>query len=106
MPTKAPARKKTVAKKKAPAKKAKVPKMKILGRVVHYYDQINVAIIECAAPIKLGDIVMIKRGDHELTQVISSMHIDHRPVAKAGKKDVIGLKVNSAVSEGSLVTPG
>ncbi len=100
MPTKAPARKKVVARKKAPAKKPK-----ILGRIVHYYDHIGVAIVECASPLKLADMIIIKRKDDELPMIVSSLQIDHMAVHKAAKGDIVGMKVSRPVQEGALVLP-
>ena len=101
MPVRAPARpkKKTVAKKV----KKSAPKIKILGRVVHYYDKLGVAIVELAAPMKVGDTVKMKRGEAELVQTVHSMQIDHAAVTSAKKKAVVGMKVDQYVAEGTLV---
>ena len=87
-----------------PSKK-RGPSIKILGRVVHYYDRIGVAIVELAAPIKVGDTVKVKRGDFELLQPVHSLQLDHTPVASAKKGAVVGMKVNGEVAEGALVMP-
>ncbi len=92
-------KKRTVVK---PGKK-RGPVIKILGRVVHYYDRLGVAIVELAAPVKVGDTVKMKRGENELLQEIHSMQIDHAPVTTAKKKAVVGLKVDQEVAEGTLV---
>ena len=120
MPTKSPARKKvmkkvirkvmkkTVAKartKTRVVKKAKTAKIKITGRVVHFYDRISVAIVELAAPLKVGDTVMFKHGPQEWVQRVSSMQIEHTPVRTAKKKQVIGVKVDRPIKDGSLVMP-
>lgn len=86
-------------------KKAAAPKIKILGRVVHFYDRISVAIVELAAPLRVGDTVLIKRGDQELVQRVGSMQVNHVPVTVARRKQVIGLKVGSPVHVGALVLP-
>ena len=55
--------KKTVAKartKVRAAKKVKAAKIKITGRVVHFYDRISVAIVELAAPLKVGDNQLVE----------------------------------------------
>lgn len=87
-----------------PAKK-RGPRIKIIGRVVHYYDRLGVAIVELAAPMKVGDTVKMKRGENELLQEIHSLQIDHTPVTSAKKKAIVGLKVDQAVAEGTLVMP-
>ena len=103
MPVRAPAR----PKKKIVAKKIKksAPKIKIVGRVVHFYDKIGVAIVELAAPLKVGDTVKMKRGEAEMIQTVHSLQIDHEPVTGAKKKAVVGMKVDAYIPEGTLVMP-
>lgn len=85
--------------------KAKVPKIKIVGRVVHYYDRIQVAIVELASPIHLGDMVKIKHHGEEFMQNVDSLQIEHLAVEQAKKKQVVGMKVLMPVHEGALVLP-
>jgi putative protease len=85
-------------------KKSTVPKF--IGEVVHYYDRIGVAIIELKMPLAVGDAILMKRGVMELfEQRIDSMQIDHTPVTKAKKGDVVGIKVRLAVADGTIVLP-
>ena len=104
---KRPAAKRTVKKVTAKKKTAtkRTPKIQILGRVVHYYDKISVAIVELARPLKVGDAVTFKRGEQEHTQMVGSLQIEHVQITKAKKGDVVGLKVTQEVVDGSLVTP-
>lgn len=85
--------------------RAKAPKIKITGRVVHFYDRIGVAIVELAAPLRLGDMVVIKNRGEEFVQLVDSIQIDHKSVEVAKKKDVIGMRVMMPVKEGALVLP-
>ncbi len=79
-------------------------KAKPLGKVIHYYDKIGVAIVELSKAVKVGDTVTFQRGDQEFTQAIASMQVDHADVAKAKKGDVIGMKVDEEVKEGAVMT--
>ena len=82
---------------------AKKPKIEgLVGKVVHYYDKIGVAIIELKAPLLVGDLLMFKRGDREFMQPVSSMEINHESVMKAKKGDVIGVKVVQRTDSGTL----
>lgn len=85
--------------------RAKAPKIKITGRVIHFYDRIGVAIVELAAPLRLGDMVTIKNRGEEFVQLVDSIQIDHKSVEVAKKKDVIGMRVMMPVKEGALVLP-
>ncbi len=129
MPTKAPVRKKVAKKvikkmvaraktksrvvkavkkmKAAPARRSSSAggKMKITGRVIHFYDKICVAIVELAVPLKVGDTVMFKHGAQEWVQRINSMQVDHEAVKTAKKKQVVGVKVDRPIHDGSVVMP-
>lgn len=74
----------------------------LLGRVVHYYDRIGVAIVELKAPLIVGELVTFKRGLREFTQPVSSMEINHASVEKAKKGDVVGIKVVQVADNGTL----
>ncbi len=87
----------------ATAKKPAGSKLKVLGKVVHFYDHLGVAIVELATKVKVGDIVCFKRDDQELIQGIESMQIDHESVNAAKKGQVIGMKVDEPVKEGALM---
>lgn len=74
---------------------------KKIGKVTHFYDKIGVAIVDLAAPLKLGDKVTFKRGGEEVgEQVVESMQIEKTAVDSAKKGDVVGLHVDEAVKEG------
>lgn len=81
-------------------------KQKSIGKVVHYYDKIGVAIVELAAPLCVGDTVCFKKGEQEFTQQVGSLQIDHEGIAKAKKKQVVGMKVDEPVKEGTVVRAG
>lgn len=83
----------------------KAPKIKVLGRVVHYYDRIQVAIVELGAPLHLGDMVKIKDKTQEFVQNVDSLQIEHMAVEQAKKKQIVGMKVMMPVHEGALVMP-
>lgn len=83
----------------------RIVKPKPLGKVVHYYDRLGVAIIELQKGLKVGDIVLFRRGEQEFAQPIASMQIDRESVGKAKKGDAVGIKVAQPVKEGALVLP-
>jgi len=85
----------------SPAAVAK--KEKIIGKVTHYYDRIGVAVVELAAPLKVGDTVCFRRDGQEVLQEIRSIQLEHEPVAAAKKGQAIGVQVSVPVHEGALV---
>lgn len=94
---------KTRTAKRITAKRA--PKIKIIGKVVHFYDRIGVAIVELNAPLSLGDMVTFKRGDWAHSQQITSMQKDHVPLQKAKKGNVVGVLTSVPIPDKTFVIP-
>ena len=99
------AKKKVIAKAKKKAVKKILKHANALGKVIHYYGHIGVAIVEVAQPIRLGDMVRVKHGTQDYLMSVTSMQIEHQPVAVANKKDVIGMKTVRKVPQGALILP-
>ena len=78
--------------------------MKKIGKVTHYYGNINVAIVELLGKLSVGDKVKFSHGDKEIEQTVESMQIEHKEIDSAKKGDVIGMKVNEKVGEGAEVS--
>jgi putative protease len=74
-----------------------------VGKVMHYYSKIGVAVVSLNNELKIGDEILIRGKSTELRQKVESMQIEHKNVeiAKAGQS--IGLKVNEKVREGDIV---
>jgi len=76
---------------------------KEVGKVTHYFDKLQVAVIKLSNPLKVGDSIRIEAKDGDFTQTVSAMEVDHEPI-QAGKKDEeVGLKVQQPVKEGNVV---
>lgn len=75
-----------------------------VGVVTHYYDKLEVAIVELSANLATGDRIKFVRGGEDLfEQPVESIQIEHEKKDSAGKGDVVGLKVNEPVKEGTEV---
>ncbi len=73
---------------------------KLIGKVVHYFNKINVGIIEITdGELKVGDTVHIKGHTSDFTQQVGSMQIEHQVIETAKKGDAIGIKVDAHVHE-------
>lgn len=88
-------------------KKEKVGKKdkdeELIGKIVHYYDNIEVGIIEISKGLEVGDKIHIKGTTTDFEQEVESMQIEHEQVSKAKKGDAIGLKVKDKAREGDNV---
>lgn len=100
-----PARKtvKKMAKKTATRKQVQAAAEHVLGKVTHYYDRIGVAVVALEEPIRLGDTVVLKRGDHVFEQRIESLQVDHTPIETADRGQEVGMKVNEVADVGTVI---
>lgn len=75
----------------------------LLGKVIHYYDKIGVAVLKLKKPLKVGDMVKFMKGDEAFQQTIESMQLEHKPVSKAKSNDEVAVKVDNEAKKGTLV---
>lgn len=78
-------------------------KEKEIGRVSHWYDKINVAVVKLTGALKKGDSVKFKRGEEEFEESIGSIQIDHSEVEGGKKGDELAIKLSHKAKEGSTV---
>ncbi|MCX6706230.1 MAG: hypothetical protein NTV24_03980 [Candidatus Woesebacteria bacterium] len=75
-----------------------------IGKVTHYYDKLQVAIVELAAELSVGDKIKFVRGGEDIfEQNVDSIQIEHEKKESAKKGEVVGLKVEKEVKEGAEV---
>ena len=75
-----------------------------VGKVTHYYDKLSVAIVDLDGTLSVGDNIKFVRGGEDLfEQNVESIQIEHEKKDTAGKGDVVGLKTNEKVREGTEV---
>ena len=77
---------------------------KLLGKVIHYYDKIGVAVIRLEGKVAVGDIIKIVRGDDEFEEKVASIQIEHEEVKSAKKGDEVAIKVSQRAKEGAAVS--
>lgn len=78
-------------------------KKDLIGKVIHYYDKIGVAVIQLKKSLKAGDKVKFEKGDSSFEQTIGSMQLEHEQVESGKKKEEIAVKVDQIVKSGALV---
>ncbi len=87
--------------KKAVKKVASTKNGKFIGKITHYFSNIEVAVIELTAPLKTGDSIRVIGGQEtDFEQEVGSMQIDHKDIKVGKKNDSVGLKINEKVHEG------
>ncbi len=74
-----------------------------VGKVTHYYDRINVAVMVLSGELKVGETIHIQGRLTDFSQPVDSMEIEHQKIESAGPKTEIALKVLEPVREGDVV---
>ena len=78
-------------------------KGKKIGQITHFFNKIDVAVLELEGELKVGDTIVISGRGQEFEQYVDSMQVEHEQVVEAKAGDAVGLKVNQAVKEGDEV---
>ena len=76
---------------------------KLIGKVIHYFGKVGVAVIKLEDTLKVGDSIRIVGGETDLNQIVDSMEIEHQKVNEAKAGQSVGLKVAQKVREGYKV---
>lgn len=87
----------------AEKEKAEESPGKEIGKVMHYYTKIGVAVVELSSALKTGDKIRVKGATSDFTQKVDSMQIEKDKVKEAKKAQSIGLKVVEHAREGDIV---
>jgi len=75
-----------------------------IGKVTHYFDKIQVAIVEISGNLAVGDKIKFVRGGEDLfEQVVTSIQIEHEKKDSASKGEIVGIKVEKELKEGAEV---
>lgn len=76
---------------------------KLVGKITHFFTNIEVAVIELSGKLNVGDKISIEGATTNVQQNVDSMEIDKKKVESAGKGQSIGMKVKDKVREGDQV---
>jgi putative protease len=76
---------------------------KLVGKISHYYKNINVGIIELSDSLAVGDMIHIKGAKTDFEQKVDSMQVEHQAVERAESGQGVGIKVSDKVREGDEV---
>jgi len=72
-----------------------------VGKVVHYYEKIGVAVVDLNKKLKVGDRIKFVRGGADLfEQEVCSMEFEHKKIDSAKKGESVGMKVDQKVKNG------
>ena len=74
-----------------------------IGKVVHYYDKLGVAVVKLDKSLKVGDKIKLSHGEDSFEQTVESMQLDHKPVNEGTSGEEVAIKVNRSTKEGTVV---
>ena len=70
-----------------------------VGKVLHFFGHIDVAVVEVKGTISVGDQILIKGPTTDIEQKVDSMEIEHAKVKQATAGQSVGMKVKGRVRE-------
>ncbi len=76
---------------------------KLVGKIVHYYTNLGVGIIELTDELGVSDKIHIKGNNTDFEQDVDSMQVERQNVQSAKAGESVGLKVAQKVKEGDEV---
>ncbi len=77
--------------------------MKPIGKIIHYYDKIGVAIVRLSGVLKVGDKIKVEGNKSEFEQTVDSIQMDHKEISVGEAGQEVGIKVSQKTNEGALV---
>jgi len=76
---------------------------KEIGKVNHWYDKAQVAVVKLNGSIKVGDKIKVKKGDSEFEETVSSMQVNHTAVRSGKKGDEVAIRLSQKTKEGAVI---
>ena len=76
---------------------------KLIGKISHCYNKLNVAIIDLTDALAVGQTIRIKGANDDFTQAVAELQYEHENIQEGKKGQSIGIKVNQKVHENDQV---
>ena len=74
-----------------------------VGEVIHFYGKINVGVLRCVKPLKMGDKVHFLGSHTDFEQEITSMQMEHEAVEEVASGDEVAITVKQRVRRGDKI---
>jgi len=74
-----------------------------IGRITHYYNHLNVAVLRLTDSLKLGDKIHILGHVTDLTERVTSMQVNHHVVMWVKPGEDVAVTVAEPVREHDMV---
>jgi len=76
---------------------------KAIGKVTHWYDNINVAVVQLSSKLSIGDKIKIKKGGEVFEDTVTSMQLDHKDIKLGKKGEEVAIKISNIAKDGALI---
>ncbi len=74
-----------------------------IGEVIHFYSKIDVAVLRLSNHLKIGDMLHFLGSHTDFQQEVTSMQIEHEPVAEGKAGEEIAIKVIERARKGDAI---
>ena len=74
-----------------------------IGEVIHFYGKIDVAVLRLSNNLKIGDMIHFLGSHTDFQQEVTSMQIEHEPVAEGKAGEEIAIKVIERARKGDAI---
>jgi hypothetical protein len=74
-----------------------------IGEVIHFYGKIDVAVLRLHKNLKIGDMIHFLGSHTDFQQEVTSMQIEHDPVAEGKAGEEIAIKVIQRARKGDAI---
>jgi putative protease len=74
-----------------------------VGKITHFYNHINVAVLDLTGELKVGDIIHILGHITDFEQRVASLEIEHKKVQSVSAGMDVALQVEEPVRNGDCV---
>lgn len=74
-----------------------------IGRVTHYYNHLNVAVLKLTEGLKVGDLIHILGHSTDFMQKVTSLQVEHLNVVGVNPGEDVALKVIEQVREHDVI---
>lgn len=75
----------------------------IVGKIIHYYDKIGVAVVKLEGNLMVGDTIHVKGKQTDFEQQVESIQVEHKSISGGKKGEEVAVKLNEKAKEGDLV---
>ena len=74
-----------------------------VGKVTHFYNHINVAVLDLTGELRVGDIIHILGHITDFEQRVASLEIEHKKVQSVSTGMDVALQVEELVRNGDCI---